>query len=44
MWEMIKYMTELPPFPHGSDPIAVRNTDAIIEIMANQGRKYLENR
>ncbi|KRT79461.1 hypothetical protein AMK59_8427, partial [Oryctes borbonicus] len=44
MWEMIKYMSELPSFPHGSDPVAIRGTDAIIETMANQGRKYLENR
>ncbi|KAL3282768.1 hypothetical protein HHI36_005935 [Cryptolaemus montrouzieri] len=44
MWEMIKYMIDLPPFPHSDDPIKMRYSKPIINALVHQGKKYLEDR
>lgn len=44
MWEIIKYMTDLPPFPQSEDPIKTRNTAAAINSLVKQAKKYLEDR
>lgn len=44
MWEMVKYMSELPPFPSGEDPICVRNSQICIESLVKQAKNYLEAR
>ncbi|KAF7273262.1 hypothetical protein GWI33_014027 [Rhynchophorus ferrugineus] len=44
MWEIIKYMVRVPPFPQSEDPVNARNTKPLIEALVTQGRKYLEDR
>nr|XP_022911673.1 nuclear pore complex protein Nup93-like [Onthophagus taurus] len=44
MWEIVRYMVEMPAFPKESDPVASRNTDAVVLMLASQGRRYLEYR
>ncbi|CAH1117139.1 unnamed protein product [Phaedon cochleariae] len=44
MWEIIKYMVQLAPFPQGDDPIKTRNSKSFIEALVKQGKKYLEDR
>ncbi|XP_056638972.1 nuclear pore complex protein Nup93-1 [Diorhabda sublineata] len=44
MWEIIKYMVQLPPFPQTDDPIKTRNTVPFIEALIKQGKSYLEDR
>lgn len=44
MWEIIKYMVQVPPFPQSEDPIKARNTKPVIEALVLQGKKYLEDR
>ncbi|XP_072390532.1 nuclear pore complex protein Nup93-1 [Diabrotica undecimpunctata] len=44
MWEIIKYMTQLPPFPKTDDPIKTRNTNTFIDAMVKQAKSYLEDR
>lgn len=44
MWEIIKYMVQLPPFPQSEDAVKTRNSRPIVEALVNQGRKYLEDR
>lgn len=44
MWEMLKYMIDLPPFPHSDDPIKNRYSKPVINALVNRGKKYLEDR
>ncbi|KAJ8985830.1 hypothetical protein NQ317_012071 [Molorchus minor] len=44
MWEIIRYMTQTPPFPQSEDTVKTRNSKHIIEALVRQGRKYLEDR
>ena len=44
MWEIVKYMVDVPLFPKDSDPLAIRYSNPVIEILAERGCKYLENR
>ncbi|RZB77466.1 nuclear pore complex protein Nup93 [Asbolus verrucosus] len=44
MWEIIKYMTQLPPFPQSEDQIKTRNSAPVINALVKQGKKYLEDR
>ncbi|KAJ6638477.1 Nuclear pore complex protein Nup93-1 [Pseudolycoriella hygida] len=41
MWELVKYMTNVPPFPKTQDPIKTRNQKTQF---VDQAKKYLENR
>ncbi|KAK9872915.1 hypothetical protein WA026_020267 [Henosepilachna vigintioctopunctata] len=44
MWEMIKYMIDLPPFPQSDDPIKTRYSKHVINALVARGKKYLEDR
>lgn len=44
MWEIMKYMTDLPPFPHADDAINVRYSKPTTKALVKQGKKYLEDR
>lgn len=44
MWEIIKYMIQLSPFPQSEDPIIGRYSKPIIQDLVAQGKKYLEDR
>lgn len=44
MWEMLKYMTEIPPFPVGGDPLAARSSKPFVTAFVKQAKKYLEDR
>ncbi|XP_023022838.2 nuclear pore complex protein Nup93 [Leptinotarsa decemlineata] len=44
MWEIIKYMVQLPPFPQGDDPIKIRKSKTVIAGLVKQGLRYLEDR
>ncbi|KAG5887107.1 hypothetical protein JTB14_000740 [Gonioctena quinquepunctata] len=44
MWEIVKYMVQLPPSPEGDDPIKTRNSKTFIEASVKQGKRYLEDR
>lgn len=44
MWEMLKYMLELPPYPKNEDPIISRNSKSVKGILVEQAKKYLEER
>lgn len=44
MWEIIKYMVQIPPFPQSEDPIKSRYSKPFIEALVTQGKKYLEDR
>ncbi|CAG9860748.1 unnamed protein product [Phyllotreta striolata] len=44
MWEIIKYMSQLPPFPQSDDPIKTRNSEQCIEALVKQAKNYLQNR
>lgn len=41
---MLKYMIDLPPFPHSDDPIKNRYSKPVINALVNRGKKYLEDR
>lgn len=41
MWELVKYMSNVPPFPKTQDPIKTRNQKTQF---VDQAKKYLENR
>lgn len=44
MWDMLKYMLELPPFPKAEDTVVSRNSKAVLTTLVNQAKKYLEER
>ncbi|XP_050302655.1 nuclear pore complex protein Nup93-like [Anthonomus grandis grandis] len=44
MWEIIKYMVQLSPFPNTDDPTKGRYSKPIILDLVGQGKKYLEDR
>lgn len=44
MWEIVKYMVQLPPFPQSEDIIKTRTSKNFIEALVCQGKKYLEDR
>ncbi|KAL1513451.1 hypothetical protein ABEB36_002861 [Hypothenemus hampei] len=44
MWEIVKYMIQLSPFPQSEDPINGRYSKPIIQDLVAQGKKYLEDR
>ncbi|XP_066153921.1 nuclear pore complex protein Nup93 [Euwallacea fornicatus] len=44
MWEILKYMIQLSPFPQSEDPILGRYSKSIIYDLVCQGKKYLEDR
>lgn len=44
MWEIVKYMVDVPPFPKTEDPISFRYTKVCIKSLIKQGIKYLEDR
>lgn len=44
MWEIIKYMVQLPPFPQSEDAIKARYSKTFIEALVIQAKKYLEDR
>lgn len=44
MWDMLKYMTEIPPFPVGEDSVKARYSKPFIVAFVKQGKKYLEDR
>ncbi|CAG9768838.1 unnamed protein product [Ceutorhynchus assimilis] len=44
MWDIIKYMVQLSPFPQSDDPIKARNSPLIIHDLVCQGKKYLQDR
>lgn len=44
MWEIIKYMVQLPPFPQSEDVIKTRTSKNLVETLVCQGKKYLEDR
>ncbi|XP_018336593.1 nuclear pore complex protein Nup93-like [Agrilus planipennis] len=44
MWEMIKYMIQVPPFPSTEDPLKTRNSPRIIKALVKQACHYLEDR
>ncbi|KAK6632192.1 hypothetical protein RUM44_007223 [Polyplax serrata] len=43
LWEMVKYMADIPPRPVG-DVIEARATQAVQNILISQAKKYLEER
>lgn len=44
MWEIIKYMSELPPCPLLNNPMEARTSKKVAEALVRQGKKYLEDR
>lgn len=44
MWEIIKYMADIPPFPQSEDIIKTRYSKPYIEALVKQAKKYLEDR
>lgn len=44
MWDMVKYMLDLPPFPKGEDALAYRDSKQVKQALVNQAKKYLEER
>lgn len=44
MWEMMKYMTDFPPFPFGENNAKIRSSKPVIKVLVLQGKKYLEDR
>lgn len=44
MWEIMKYMTDVPPFPRSEDPIKTRYSNSTIKAMVEQAKKYLQDR
>jgi len=43
LWEMIRYMSEVPPRATG-DPLATRVLPQVQNVLVTQARKYLEDR
>jgi hypothetical protein len=43
LWEMIRYMSEVPPRATG-DPLASRVLPQVRNVLISQARKYLEDR
>lgn len=44
MWDMIKYVLQLPPFPKTEDTIIARDSKAVKQALVTQGKAYLEKR
>lgn len=44
IWEIMKYMTDIPPFPRTDDAVKVRYSTPVINALVRQGKKYLEDR
>lgn len=41
---MLKYMTQIPPFPVGEDLVKMRYSKPVVAALVKQGQKYLEDR
>lgn len=44
MWEIMKYMTDLPPLPINECVANVRSNKSIVKVLISQAKKYLEDR
>lgn len=44
MWDIIQYMTNLPAFPRGEEPIIFRTSEQCVKILVKQAKQYLEDR
>ncbi|KAF5296103.1 hypothetical protein FQA39_LY02737 [Lamprigera yunnana] len=44
MWEIMDYMTQIPPFPVNECPLATRHHKGVVKILIAQAKKYLEDR
>lgn len=44
MWEIMKYMVDIPSFPSSDNPLKIRDSDPVIKALVHQAKRYLEDR
>ncbi|KAK4879895.1 hypothetical protein RN001_008041 [Aquatica leii] len=44
MWEIMSYMTQIPPLPLNECPLAARYSKPIVQVLISQATRYLEDR